>query len=43
MAACMYYGYQEGEIDLKEQLNLLARQPYELTAALFLLTVEEVL
>lgn len=41
MAACMYYGYLEGEIDLKEQLNLLARQPYELTAALFLLTVKE--
>ncbi len=39
MTACMYYGYQEGEIDLKEQLHLLARQPYELTAALFLLTL----
>ncbi len=41
VTACMYYGYQAGEIDLKEQLNLLARQPYELTAALFLLTVKE--
>ncbi|MCI8484239.1 MAG: patatin-like phospholipase family protein [Lachnospiraceae bacterium] len=40
ITGCIYYGYKEGKIDLTEQLGLLTFQPYELAAALFLLTVE---
>lgn len=40
ITGCIYYGYKEGKIDLTEQLGLLTFQPYELAAALFLLTVD---
>lgn len=39
ITGCIYYGYQEGKIDLAEQLALLTFLPLELAAALFLLTV----
>ena len=39
ITGCIYYGYREGRIDLTAQLGLLTFLPYELAAALFLLTV----
>lgn len=40
ITGCIYYGYKAGKIDLTEQLGLLTFLPYELAAALFLLTVD---
>lgn len=40
ITGCIYYGYKEGKIDLTEQLGLLTFLPYELAAALFLLSVD---
>ena len=40
IASCIYHAYRRGKIDLTEQLGLLTFVPYELAAALFLLTVD---
>ncbi len=40
ITSCIYHAYRRGKIDLTEQLGLLAFVPYELSAALFLLTVD---
>jgi NTE family protein len=40
ITSCIYHAYRRGKIDLTEQLGLLTFVPYELSAALFLLTVD---
>lgn len=40
ITGCIYHAYRKGKIDLTEQLGLLTFVPYELAAALFLLTVD---
>lgn len=40
ITSCIYHAYRKGKIDLTEQLGLLTFVPYELAAALFLLTVD---
>ena len=40
ITSCIYHAYRRGKIDLTEQLGLLTFVPYELTAALFLLTMD---
>lgn len=40
ITGCLYHAYRKGKIDLTEQLGLLTFVPYELAAALFLLTVD---
>ncbi len=39
IASCIFHAYRKGRIDLTEQLGLLTFVPYELAAALFLLTM----
>lgn len=41
IVGCIYYGYKAGKIDLTEQQGMLIFLPYELTAALFLMAVDE--
>lgn len=41
IVSCIYYAYRGGKIDLTEQLGLLTFVPYELAAALFLLTMDD--
>lgn len=41
ITSCIYHAYRKGKIDLTEQLGLLTFVPYELAAALFLLTAAE--
>lgn len=41
IAGCIYHAYRKGKIDLTEQLGLLTFVPYELAAALFLLTMDD--
>ncbi len=40
ITSCIYHAYRRGKIDLTEQLGLLTFVPYELSAGLFLLTVD---
>lgn len=40
IVSCIYHAYRKGKIDLTEQLGLLAFVSYELTAALFLVTMD---
>ena len=40
ITGCIYYGYKAAKINLTEQLGLLTFLPYELAAALFLLSVD---
>ena len=40
ITSCIYHAYRKGKIDLTEQLGLLAFVSYELSAALFLLTMD---
>ena len=39
IVSCIYYAFRRGKIDLMEQLGLLTFVPYELAAALFLVTM----
>lgn len=40
ITGCIYYAYKAGKIDISEQFGLLTFLPYELAAALFLLTID---